>query len=213
MSDPPLKITVDGTPYRIRGETRSGEGIVLLHGWGGDEDVMWAFEHVLPDKTLILSPRAPYSIEEGGYEWIEVDSSRSSPAEAYRPGADDLVRFLERMRTTHGLIPAKTLLIGFSQGTALCLAGVQLGMLQPAGIVVMAGFLPAGDDAPLSGLSVFWTHGRGDDVIPFDMAVEGTQRLRTVGADLTFCESRTAHKAGRECLRQLKAWIPAILKV
>jgi len=211
MNKPPLKITIDGTPYRVRGETSHGEAVVLLHGWGGDADVMWAFEHVLPGSTLILSPQAPYALDEGGYEWIEINSSRSSKAEEYRPGGDVLNRFLRRMQSTYDLAPAKTLLMGFSQGTALALAGVQLGLFTPAGVVVLAGFLPPGDDAALKDLPVFWAHGRRDDVIPFERAEEGARRLQAAGARLVFCESDTAHKAGRECLRRLKEWVPPVL--
>lgn len=50
-----------------------GEGphpvLLLLHGWTGDENVMWIFASRLPGNYLMISPRGLYKSPLGGYAW------------------------------------------------------------------------------------------------------------------------------------------------
>jgi len=201
-----VRISLDGMVFRIKEQPEGTGPLILLHGWGGDADAMWLFEHSLPPARLTLSPQGPYTLPSGGYEWIQDGSSALSVAEAFRAGAETLARFLERMGAAHDFKAEDCLLLGFSQGAALAFAAVQLGLLRPGGLAALAGFLPPGDDARLKDVPVFWAHGRHDDVIPFSQAQEGALRLQMAGAALTFCESQTAHKVDRHCLKRLQAW-------
>lgn len=207
MSEPHLKITVDGMRYRTLGEPTHEPSLILLHGWGGDAEAMWVFQRTLPAFKHILAPQAPYAIPEGGYEWIREGSSRRAASAAFRPGAEALLRFLQRTLPADRLAAGRFLLLGFSQGAALAFAAVQLGLLRPAGIAALAGFLPPGEDEPLAELPVFWAHGLQDDIIPFEQAANGAERLRAAHTSLTFCESRSAHKIDRPCLGELKTWL------
>ena len=207
MSEAELKFTVDGMRYRVLGEPAQEPALILLHGWGGDAEAMWVFQRTLPAFKHILAPQAPYAVPEGGYEWIGERSSRRAASAAFRPGVEILRRFLQRTLPADRLTAGRFLLLGFSQGAALAFAAVQLGLLRPAGIAALAGFLPPGDDAPLAKIPVFWAHGLQDDIIPFEQAANGAERLRAASAGLTFCESRTAHKIDRRCLGELKTWL------
>lgn len=206
MSKAVVRISVDGTVFRIKEQPEESGSSILLHGWGGDADAMWLFEHSLPPARITLSPQGPYTLPSGGYEWIQDGSSALSTAEDFRAGAENLARFLERMEAAYNFKTEECLLLGFSQGAALAFAAVQLDLLRPGGLAALAGFLPPGDDARLKDVPVFWAHGRHDDVIPFTQALEGAARLQTAGAALTFCESETAHKVDRHCLQRLRTW-------
>src|SRR5512135_2672822 len=65
--------------YRVRSGSINSPLIIMIHGLGGDENVMWIFERALPDQATAIAPRAPLWIEpdtphaeeaSGGYSWF-----------------------------------------------------------------------------------------------------------------------------------------------
>ena len=49
--------------------------MILLHGLGGNEDVMWVLETALPPGGLVAAPRGTFPSVAGGYSW----SARMTP--------------------------------------------------------------------------------------------------------------------------------------
>ena len=46
--------------------------LILLHGYGSNEDDLFSFASELPDELLIVSARAPYDMHFGGYAWYAI---------------------------------------------------------------------------------------------------------------------------------------------
>jgi predicted esterase len=113
---------------------------------------------------------------------------------------DDLERRFELDRT-------HLVFMGFSQGAALAFAGAALGILHPTALISLAGYLPEGDIRLLRGSRVFWGHGLRDDLVPITRAREDVAKLRSVGADVQYCETDIGHKLGVECARGLNLWL------
>lgn len=179
--------------------------VILLHGLSGDEDVMWGLEPVIPQLSYSVSPRAPFAFAGGGFSWIDPAEGPDPPLRAYAGSIQRLVDLAAAARQRAG--NRSLVLMGFSQGAALALAGVALGQLAPSAIAAMAGLLPPGDLPAWPGVPVFWGHGLRDELVPIERARRDVARLERAGAAVTYCETDVGHKLGAECLRGLRRWL------
>jgi len=197
-----------GLVYQLRvGIDPAVPPVIMLHGKGGDEKVMWVLEGVLPKGGIVASPRGPNLLPEGGYQWKESTNGEWPSIMDFARAGEALFRTVDDLERRFGLDSNHLVFMGFSQGAALAFAGAALGMLHPAALVSLAGYLPEGDINLLQGLQVFWGHGLRDDLVPIARAREDVTRLRSVGADVHYCEADIGHKLGVECARGLDLWL------
>ena len=187
----------------LSGLARRGEGpdartAVLLHGYGGDEKVMWIFSDALPSAWRVIAFRGITTAEDGGYRWHVGRRWPPPDARAFGPAVEALRQAVPAGRGV--------LWIGFSQGSALALCCAAAG-LPSAGVACLAGYMPQGLPALASGLPVFWAHGRRDDKVPIDSARASGRQLDSWGVRLDFCEADSGHKVGAECVKALAEWV------
>ena len=67
--------------YKIRESTlknQTNPSIILLHGYGSDENDLFSFADYLPNKYNIISIRAPFETPMGGYCWFSIDFNNSN---------------------------------------------------------------------------------------------------------------------------------------
>ncbi|HEY46002.1 MAG: hypothetical protein AMJ88_09925 [Anaerolineae bacterium SM23_ 63] len=181
--------------------------VIMLHGKGGDEKVMWVLEGVLPKGGIVASPRGPYRLPEGGYQWKESTKGEWPSITDFARAGEALLRMVDDLERRFGLDRNRLVFMGFSQGAALAFTGAALGMLHPAALVSLAGYLPEGEINLLHGSQVFWGHGLRDDLVPIERARDDVARLRSVGAEVHYCEADIGHKLGVECARGLDIWL------
>ena len=197
-----------GLVYLLRvGEDPSVPPVIMLHGKGGDEKVMWVLEGVLPKGGLVASPRGPYPLPEGGYQWKESTNGEWPSIMDFARASEALLRMVDDLVRRFRLDRDHLVLMGFSQGAALVFAGAALGMLHTAALISLAGYVPEGDIHLLHGSRVFWGHGLRDDLVPIERARDDVARLRDVGADVDYCETDIGHKLGVECAHGLNIWL------
>jgi phospholipase/carboxylesterase len=192
---------------------------VLVHGWGGDERVMWIFSRTIPKEAAIITPRAPLTIEDGQYRWFDNQETPTGPtSEGLLAGVNKLADFLTSLPQLYPVDPKRLLLIGFSQGGAVC---NQLVLQRPGlscGLASLASWIPEPPDLKpavdsLNGFPVFIAHGVDDERIP----VSGAQRTREIytelGAEVTYEEYPVGHKMNAQAMRDLQAWAAKTLKI
>ncbi|MEK7786742.1 MAG: hypothetical protein AAB658_15135, partial [Chloroflexota bacterium] len=63
--------------------------IVMVHGWLGDENAMWAFDRVLPLDAAAVTPRGPFEAGEG-FGWTAVRGG----GDTFDQGLDALREFV-----------------------------------------------------------------------------------------------------------------------
>lgn len=68
--------------YRVKRGSPDAPLIIMLHGLGGDENVMWIFERALPKHATVIAPRAPI--------WIEPNTPYAEEASGGIAGSDQL---------------------------------------------------------------------------------------------------------------------------
>jgi|SRR3990172_1480316 len=182
--------------------------ILMLHGWTGDEQVMWVFAERLPADVLLVAPRGPYKTPLGGYGW-HVHKQRVWPwVDDFLPAIDGLESLLgEGQIAKFGLTNVS--LIGFSQGAALAYAFAMLRPYRVESVAGLSGFLPEGAEAlarnkPLYGKPVFIAHGTQDELVPVSLARSAVEVLESAGAQVTYCEDDVGHKLSANCFNGLE---------
>ncbi|MGB8212649.1 MAG: alpha/beta fold hydrolase [Anaerolineales bacterium] len=211
----PRLLTFGNWTFRMRPSQADAKGlIILLHGWMGDENSMWVLARNLSPNYVILAPRAPFAVPEGGYSWRVVSPGTwgSSSLEDLRSSAQTLVAFIEDWSASAGLETGQFDLMGFSQGAAMAYALALLYPQRVRRLAALAGFIPEGGETLFTqtgfwGKAIFVTHGRQDDTIPVEHARQAVVMLRKAGAQVTYCESDTGHKVGGECLKELEIFL------
>jgi phospholipase/carboxylesterase len=220
----------------FRAQAPEGDGphpvLLLLHGWTGDEDVMWVFASRLPKHYLMIAPRGRNTSRMGGYGWYP-DERRDWPeAKDFYRSVDELMEFIDRLpdaareklssggdqehawRAISKGDYSKLSLVGFSQGAALSYIFSLKNSDRVAAIAGLAGFLPENTESlaenrPLAGKEIFVTHGSQDDIVPVQRARNAVELLERAGARVTYCEEDVGHKLSAPCFNALQKFFKA----
>jgi phospholipase/carboxylesterase len=208
MTEPTLiEAPAGGVAVRmLRPPSKGGLHILMLHGWSGDENVMWVLQTLLPEDTFLISARGIHPLPMGGYHWSSSPASTEVAFNDFAPAIKALRTTLDMLHAAYGFGHEKTLLMGFSQGAALAFSAACDG-IPTAGIIALAGFIPQGDVGALGRMPVFWGHGTHDDLVPVQRAREDVKRLLDASVEVHYCEADVGHKLGIECTRGLRRWL------
>jgi phospholipase/carboxylesterase len=220
-----VQIKTDGVlafeQWTVRYHLPDGDGshpvLLLIHGWTGDENVMWIFTPHLSPRYLILAPRGLHKAADGGYGWEPHLHLGWPQISDFRPSVDALLTLLDRLKTGVDGLPSAIAgsdfsslnIMGFSQGAALVYT---LALLHPERIqrlAGLAGFIPEDashlvDRRPLSGKQVFVAHGQRDERVPVEKARTSVRILEEAGASVTYCEEDVGHKLSVSCFHALE---------
>lgn len=154
--------------------------ILLLHGYGSNEEDLFSFASELPDTYYIVSAQAPYPVPPYGYAWyaihFDAEANKFSDDQQAIESRDLIVKFIGEL-TEHYPINAQDInLVGFSQGAILSYA---IALSYPEKInkvVALSGYFNANiikegfEHNDFNQLQVFASHGTVDQVIPVDWA-------------------------------------------
>lgn len=187
--------------------------LVLLHGYGSNEEDLLGLAPYLDARFLIASARAPQVLDFGGFAWFPIDFKpdglvlRFDQAGAAREKIRDLV---ETLRTEHPV--ERVFLLGFSQGasmaisTALAHPGLCDGVAFLSGVCAPE-LVPDGVRPAVPALPVLMTHGRQDLVLPIQQGRAARELLSRLSVDLDYKEYDMGHEINPECLQDLSDWL------
>lgn len=195
-------------------ETESA--LFILHGRGADEQDLLPVADQLPGDRHVISFRAPERLQ-GGYTWYELDLSaggleQSQPhAEEFRRSLDLVAESVNAAVDAFDLDAGSLSLLGFSQGA---ITTISLLLEEPerfAWVAAHHGYLAEShaDEMPdgIEGKPVFVAGGKTDQIIPVHRSEAAADRLREIGADVTFGEFNTGHGIGRDELKSLVEFV------
>jgi phospholipase/carboxylesterase len=176
--------------------------LVLHHGRGADEHDLLRFAEVLdPAHRLhVVTPRAPLTLPGSpGHHWYLVPRVGYPDPDTFRSAFAKLAQFHDELWERTGILPQKTVLGGFSMGSAMSYAlALDAGRPVPAGVLAFSGFVPnvegwQPDLASRKGLRAFIAHGRNDPVISVELARRAAALLREGGVDVEYHEDEGGH--------------------
>lgn len=174
--------------------------LVLHHGRGTNEyDLLPLGDAVDPDRQLhVVTPRAPLPFLDG-YRWYETPRVGHPDPATFEASYRALAELHDQLWERTGLDAGRTVLGGFSMGTAMSYA-LALGADRPApaGILAFSGFVPTveGWEPELSdrtGTRVLIAHAVNDPVIGVEFAREARDLLEAAGFSVDYRESQSMH--------------------
>ncbi len=177
--------------------------LVLLHGWGADaEDLIplgrELIQEVNPSFELVAL-RAPEEHPDGvGRQWYGL----FPPDWESVPTAINALKSRLLAIATIQIPLEKTVLLGFSQGGAMavcCGSNLPLAGLIGCSAYPHPGWCPSKKSSPL-----VLTHGRSDDVVPFEAAKKIKSIFKASGLDSELLEFQGGHEIPQELIPRLK---------
>ena len=177
--------------------------LILLHGYGSNEQDLFSFTPTLPEDWLIVSFRAPKTTEYEGFSWYDIDlmkvENRIDIPQA-QESMEAILASILQITNHYGLTENETHLAGFSQGGILTYA---LSLNHPelfSKIAIMSAYPEdklleniVKDKKKLEKLRFFVSHGTDDAVIPLDWGKKGAELLYDLSCYFSFREYMSGH--------------------
>lgn len=191
-------------------------GLVLLHGRGADEEDLLGLASAFDERLFVISARAPFAYEFGGYTWYDVGQIGAPEPTMFRESCDRLSRFLDDIRAQYPLDPQKVVLFGFSMG---CVMSFGLALSRPGiarGVSANSGYVPVGTHLELqwqqlAETSFFITHGTLDPVIPIEMARQTRKLFEHSNAPFIYREYPAGHQLTDTCVEDIAQWLRTLI--
>ena len=182
--------TLDVTSISPLSKNKPRQAIVLCHGYGGDgKDISVLainWQRFLPD-AIFLSPNAPEvcAINPQGFQWFDLASDKEEIIlEKSLIAEEKLNTFLDQVSNNFQLEPFNLALVGFSQGSMIC---IQVALKKKEQITCLIGY--SGKVINQKHLSdninskpkIFLMHGANDTIVPPTHLLEAKEYLKKHG--------------------------------
>lgn len=191
--------------------------LLLLHGYGSNEEDLFSFASELPEEYYVISARAPYDMMYGSYAWyainFDADENKFSDIEQAKTSRDLISNFIDELVANYAIDSNNVTLIGFSQG---CILSYAVAVSYPEKIkrvVAMSGYFNAEiatenfKENDFSNLKIFASHGSVDQVVPVDWARKAEPTLKQLGIDIIYKEYPIGHGVSPQNFYDFKNWL------
>ncbi|WP_237276071.1 alpha/beta hydrolase [Tenacibaculum ovolyticum] len=188
--------------------------LILLHGYGSNEQDLFSFAEELSDELLIVSAQAPYEMGGGAFAWyainFDANNDKFSDLVQAQESVDKIALFIDEIKTKYTTNPDKTFLLGFSQGAILSYA---LSFSYPNKVhhvIALSGYinnelLPK--EITNSNTDYYISHGTVDQVLPVDWARKAPAFLEANNFKNEYSEYPVGHGVAPQNFYSFKSWI------
>ena len=191
--------------------------LLLLHGYGSNEQDLFSFAPELPEEYFVISAKAPMAMQPFGNAWYTIhwdatDGKWSDDEEAI--SSRELIKtFIDEAIDAYHLDAENVTLLGFSQG---CILSYAVALTYPEkikNVIGLSGYVneaivtPKSDLNAYKHLSVFSSHGTVDQVIPVEAARKIAPYLATLGIETNLKEYPVGHGVAPQNFFDLKDWL------
>lgn len=191
--------------------------LILLHGYGSNEEDLFSFAPELPDDSYVISVRAPYDLQPYGHAWyaihFDADENKFSDNEQAKQSVELIASFIDEIVKQYPIDTENVTLIGFSQGAILSYATALTYPEKISKVVALSGYfnqeiLPEViDSKAISHLKFFVSHGSVDQVIPVDWARKAKPALENLGLEVEYQEYPIGHGVSPKNFYDFKNWL------
>ena len=191
--------------------------LLLLHGYGSNEEDLFSFAPQLPDEYFIVSARAPYSLPPYGNAWYAINfdagMNKFSDNEQAMQSRDLIVKFIDELIATYPIDKDNVTLIGFSQGSILSYAAALTYPEKINRVVALSGYVNEDiitntiEKEKVSKLRFFISHGSVDQVIPVEWARKAPEFVKSLGIDAEYHEYPVGHGVTPQNFHDMLAWL------
>lgn len=191
--------------------------LLLLHGYGSNEEDLFSFASELPGDYYVVSARAPYNLQPYGHAWyaitFDADQNKFSDDNQAIESRDLIAKFIDELVSELPINSQNVTLIGFSQGTILSYAVALSYPEKIKRVVALSGYLNTAilaseyENKDFENLKMFVSHGTQDQVIPVDWARKAPEALKNLGIEVTYKEYPIGHGVSPQNFYDLKNWL------
>lgn len=191
--------------------------LILLHGYGSNEEDLFSFATELPDDCYVISVRAPYDLQPYGHAWyaihFDADENKFSDNAQAKESVELIASFIDEIVKQYAIDTKNVTLIGFSQGAILSYATALTYPEKIVKVVALSGYfnqdiLPEViDTKAISHLKFFVSHGSVDQVIPVEWARKAKPALENLGLEVAYHEYPIGHGVAPQNFFDFKNWL------
>ena len=191
--------------------------LIMLHGYGSDENDLFSFSSELPKELFIISVKAPYPMQPYGNAWyainFDADKGKWNDNEQAKASRDLIATFIDEVTNTYPINKNNITLLGFSQGSILSYAVALNYPEKVKNIVALSGYinhdiLPKDiQQKDYSNLDFYCSHGSVDQVIPVDWARQTSPFLNTLHIKNVYSEFPIGHGVAPQNFHEFKDWL------
>ena len=190
--------------------------LLLLHGYGSNEEDLFSFAPELPENYFIISAKAPIEMQPYGNAWyhisIDPDGVKSSDNEGAKVARDMIATFIDEAVKEYDLDPYNVTLLGFSQGTILSYAVALTYPEKVKNVIGLSGYINEDiidlkSNPSYTHLNIYNSHGTVDQVIPLEAAQKTPDYLEKVGIKSSLSTFPVGHGVHPTNFYEFKEWL------
>ncbi|MCL9808749.1 alpha/beta hydrolase [Flavobacterium luminosum] len=191
--------------------------LLLLHGYGSNEEDLFSFASELPEEYYVISARAPYELMPKAFAWyainFDADEKKFSDLDQARTSRDLIVTFIDELVAHYPIDAHQVTLIGFSQG---CILSYAIALSYPEKVQRMVGMSGYFNEEiavehfvanDFGNLKVFASHGTVDQVVPVTWARKAKPVLDELGIENIYLEYPVGHGVAPQNFYDFRNWL------
>ena len=197
--------------------TENAPLLIMMHGYGSDENDLFSFASELPEELFIISIKAPHPMQPYGNAWyainFDADKGKWSDNEEAIESRDLIATFIDEAVTTYPVNKNNVSLLGFSQGTILSYAVALTYPEKVKNIIALSGYINKDifpqdiENRDYSKLDFYCSHGSSDQVIPVNWARLTSPILDSLNIKYKYSEFPVGHGVAPQNFYELKDWL------
>ena len=167
---------------------------------------LFSFKPFIPKSFNIYSLRAPISIGYG-YAWFDINFDNEFGVRSDKSDVLNAKKYIESFLEIHSKNYKNIYLIGFSQGAMLSyLVGLTNNFV--SGICCLSGWVdPRFLNLTNKTSNIYASHGKNDNVVPYDIARKSIDLLSNLGFNINFNSFDSGHGVNQKNLDSLIIWL------
>lgn len=191
--------------------------MIMLHGYGSNEQDLFSFADELPDELLIISAKAPLTLGMGSYAWYSIrfseDSANFSDTTEAKVSLEKIDSFINEVKKEFKVNTSNIFLLGFSQGTILSIAYALNNPDKVQHVVALSGYVnqqllqDGFKENNFNNLDLFVSHGSEDQVIPVIWARKTPDFLNALGIENSYKEYPVGHGVAPQNFYDFQKWV------
>jgi len=197
--------------------TKNAPLLILMHGYGSDENDLFSFAAELPEQLFIISVKAPYPMQPYGNAWYAInfdeEKGKWSDNKQAKSSRDLIAKFIDQAIAQYPVDANNVTLLGFSQGSILSYAVALTYPKKIKNVVALSGYInkdifPSDmETRGYSRLDFYCSHGNTDQVIPVDWARQTPPFLDSLNIKHKYSEFPVGHGVAPQNFYELKEWL------
>lgn len=196
--------------------------LLMLHGYGSDENDLFSFANELPQELFIVSAKAPIAMQPYGNAWYEIymdaTSGKFNNDEQAVAARELISKFIDELTENYPVDKNNVTLLGFSQGSILSYAVALSYPKKIRNVIALSGYISEDmladgyEKNDFSHVSIYSSHGNVDQVIPVEWARKNAPFLNNLNIENVYSEFPVGHGVAPQNFFEMRTWIEKRLK-